>query len=183
MAFVNEYIKIEDIDTYELFELGCKYSWALQHETKKYFLERKRVWTIDRERDVWLKLAISINDNDHRPTGYMIYTLYIQGRYYEVILQSLFSESGIVSEGVRAVTWKLVSIRPTPEEEFANTDEQIKLVEEALKNESSKHFSDQGVIEVLKEALNIYGMNGQTGPHGIGDTHIKVDNIIVTLKV
>jgi hypothetical protein len=169
-----------------LFELRCKYSWALQRKTKEYFTEGKNIWTIDRERDVWLEsgVAISDPDTDYRmPTAYSIWTLYAQGRYYEVILQGVFSEPGVVSEGVRAVTWKLASIRPTPEEEFSNDDEQLKFVEEALKTESAKHFSDQSVIEVLKEALEVYGMNGQTGPYGIGDTHIKVDNIIVTLKV
>lgn len=185
MAFVNEYESKKDIDTYGLFELRCKYSLALQRKTKEYFTEGKNIWTIDRDREIWLEPGISITDpeTDYRmPLGYEIFTLYIHGKYYEVILTIITDESGIISDGVRAVPWKLVSLRPTPKGECSDT-EQMKVVEEALKTESAKHFSDQSIIEALKEALEVYGINGQTGPHGIGDTHIKVDNIIVTLKV
>lgn len=187
MAFVNEYESKEDIEKYGLFELRCKYASGLQpnKDEKENYKERKHIWTIDRERDVWLEsgVAISDPDTDYRmPTAYSIWTLYTQGRYYEVILQSVFSESGTVSEGIRAVTWKLASIRLTSEDEFSDDDEQLKFVKEALETESAKHFSDQSVIEVLKEALEVYGMDGMEGPYGL-DGVLNLNNIIVTLKV
>lgn len=184
MAFVNEYMGQEDIAKYGLFELRCKYNLELQRDTKENYKERKHIWTIDREREIWLEPGVSINDfmNDRRPTGYKIYTLYVQGKYYEVILTIVTDESSKVSEGVYVRTWKLVSIRPTPEEECTSDIEQIKLVEESLKTESAKHFSDKSVIEVLKEALEVYGFDGMEGPYGLSPRN-RVTNIITNLKV
>ena len=184
MAFVNEYESKKDIEKYGLFELRCKYSLELQRDTKENYKERKHIWTIDREREIWLEPGISINDyiNDRRPTGYMIYTLYVQGKYYEVILTIVTDESSKVSEGVYIRTWKLVSIRPTPEEECTSNSEQIKIAEEALKTESAKHFPNQDVIEVLKEALEVYGFDGMEGPYGLS-SRTRVTNIITKLKV
>jgi len=139
----------------------------------------------NRQRESWLEPGVVIKDPDtdyRMPLGYEIFTLYVKEKYYEVILTTVTDESGKVSEGVYARTWKLVSIRSTPEEEFANTDEQIKLVEEALKTESAKHFLDQDVIKVLKEALDIYGMDGMEGPYGLSP-RTRVTNIITKLKV
>lgn len=116
------------------------------------------------------------------PLGYEIYTLYVQGRYYEVILTGISEESSKkYSENPFIETLKLVSIRLTPKEE-CETDEQIKIVEEALKTESAKHFSDHSVIKVLKEALNIYGLDGMEGPYGLSPRN-RVTNIITKLKV
>jgi len=115
------------------------------------------------------------------PLGYGIYTLYIHGKYYEVILTTITDESGKVSEGVYTRTRKLVSIRPTPADECSDK-EQMKVVNEALKTESAKHFSDQSVIEALKEALEVYGMDGMEGPYGLSP-RTRVTNIITKLKV
>jgi hypothetical protein len=133
------------------------------------------------EREIWLEPGVSITDNDHMPLGYKIFTLYIHGKYYEIILTTVTDESGKVSEGVYARTWKLVSLRPTPEGECSDK-EQMKVVNEALKTESAKHFSDQSVIEALKEALEVYGMDGMEGPYGLSP-RTRVTNIITKLKV
>ena len=184
MAFVNEYEPKKDIDTYGLFELRCKYSLALRSETKENYKERKHIWTIDRDREIWLEPGVSITDpeTDYRmPLGYEIFTLYIHRKYYEVILTMITDESGKVSEGVYTQTWKLVSIRPTPAGECSDT-EQMKVIEEALKTESAKHFSDQSVIEALKEALEVYGMDAMEGPYGLS-RYTCVTNMITKLKV
>ena len=181
MAFVNEYEPKEDMEKYGLFELRCKYSLALRSETKDFYIERKPIWTIDRDREIWLEPGVAITDNDHMPLGYTIFTLYIHGKYYEVILTMITNESGKVSEGVYTQTWKLVSIRPTPAGECSDT-EKMKVIEEALKTESAKHFSDQSVIEALKEALEIYGMDGREGPYGLS-RYTLVTNMITKLKV
>ena len=182
MAFVNEYEPKEDMEKYGLFELRCKYSLALRSETKEYFTEGKNIWTIDRDREIWLEPGVAINDDDHMPLGYTIFTLYIHRKYYEVILTMITNESGKVSEGVYTQTWKLVSIRPTPAGECSSDKEQMKVVEEALKTESAKHFSDQSVIEALKEALEVYGMDGMEGPYGL-NPRTRVTNMITKLKV
>ena len=185
MAFVNEYIKIEDIDKYGLFELKCKYSLQTKsHYTKEYLTED--IWTIDREREIWFMYTTNISDPemDYRmPLGYVVYTFYFHGKYYEVILTSVVEESSKkFSEDPFIETLKLVSIRPTPEEECSN-NQLIEIVENALESKSAKNFSNSKLIEVLKESLNIFGLDGRKGPHGVGGTSIEVNNIIVKLKV
>lgn len=72
MAFVNEYETKEDIEKYGLFELRCKYSRALQGDTKENYQERKHIWTIDRERGIWLEPGVAIKDPE---TDYLSYAL------------------------------------------------------------------------------------------------------------
>ena len=186
MAFVNEYIKIEDVSTYRLFELQCKYNDAISNKSPKEIFNNT-LWTIDKERDIWLRSSVSIMDPKEDffiPLGYAVYIFYVNGIYYETILKPVSEESSHkYSEDPFVKTRELISIRVVPEDNSISNEKLAKIVDEALKTYPARNFPDKNIIKLLEEALNIYGIDGQKGPYGLGDTRKNINNIITKLKI
>ena len=154
MAFINEYISEENIEKYQINELRNSYSKYKNHPKKHH----RHHWTIDTEREIWFMwVGVRQDPLDHtRTTGERFFTLYYKNEPIEIVLRRVFEESSDKSiENPYYVTWKLDCT-----EELSNL----------------KNIEEKEIIEVLKEALNIYGT------HGI-KTSVPFENIIVKLKV
>jgi len=154
MAFINEYISEEDIEKYKINELMNSYQGENKFP-KKYYKHR---WTIDKERECWFMWV----DMPHEPldhtrfTGERIFILHYKGKNIEIVLRKIFEESSeVLTDNPFYVTWKLDRINK-PKELY--------------------DVSDSEIIEILKEALEVYGTRGIK-------TSIPQENIIVNLKV
>ena len=154
MAFINEYISEEDIEKYQINEVMNSYQGEGEFP-KKYY---KHLWTIDKEKESWFMWV----DMPHEPldhtrfTGERIFILHYKGKNIEIVLRKIFEESSeVLTDNPFYVTWKLDRINK-PKELY--------------------DVSDSEIIEILKEALEVYGTRGIK-------TSIPQENIIVNLKV
>ena len=89
MAFINEYVSQEDIAKYGLDELFRKY----RENDLKYTatvnptIENPTNWTIDRDREIWLKRVASVADPNFEfpsTTREIIFILYYRTVNIEV---------------------------------------------------------------------------------------------------
>ena len=91
-----------------------------------------------------------------RYTGESFFILNYKGKNIEIILRDIFDESSRkLTDNPFYVTWKLDHIK---------------------KPEALKNIPDEEIVEVLKEALSVYGTQGI-------ETSVPFENIIVKLKV
>lgn len=153
MAFINEYISNEDIEKYQIDAVMNSYREREKFPDEYY----KHRWTIDKERGVWFMWVDTPKDplDYTRYTGERIFILHIHGQNIEIVLKKVFDESSEqLTDNPFYVTWKLEKIN---------------------KPESLKHISDQEIIHVLKEALDIYGTRGIK-------SSVPQENFIVKLK-
>jgi len=153
MAFANEYISDENIEKYQIDALMNSYREREKFPDKYY----KHLWTIDKERGIWLMWVHDPKDplDYTRYTGEAIFILHMHGQNIEIVLRDIFDESSKkLTDNPFYVTWKLEKIN---------------------KPESLKHISDQEIIQVLKEALDVYGYRGI-------ENSVPQENFIVKLK-
>jgi hypothetical protein len=154
MAFINEYISEEDIEKYQINEVMNSYQGEGEFP-KKYY---KHLWTIDKEKESWFMWV----DMPHEPldhtrfTGENFFILHYKDKNIEIVLKKVFEESSVKNiENPYYITWKLDRIS---------------------KPKALQNLSDDEIIEILKEALNVYANEGIR-------TKIPQENIIVKLKV
>ena len=155
MAFINEYISEEDIEKYQINELMNSYRSRDKFPDKHY----KHHWTIDKEKESWFMWTHDPTDplEDHRRgTGETIFRLYFKKKNIDIVLRDVFDESSSkLVDNPFYVTWKLDRIN---------------------KHQVLKDISDEEIIEVLKEALDVYGVRAMW-------TSVPFENIIIKLKV
>ncbi len=131
MAFVNEYISQEDIEKYGLNKL-----WASYHINYDKIPDGKS-WTIDRDREIWLMYTAGVRDynTDHQYTNEEIWTLYYKGTNIEVRLEYITSD---IINGSYKKVYKLLSLSPG----------------------SLDNLDNKEIIDILQEALQVYGYMG-----------------------
>jgi len=159
MAFINEYISDEDIEKYQIDALMNSYQGEGTFPDKYY----KHRWTIDKERGVWFIWVYDPKDpleDYRRGTGESIFILHMHGQNIEIVLRDVFDESSKkTTDNPFYVTWKL---------------------EKIIKPISLQNISDKEIIEILREALKIYGADGMDN---VTIYKIPEENIVVKLKV
>lgn len=132
MAFVNEFVPIEDIHKY-----GLKQQWDKYHRYHPYDIENPfspLTWTVDRERDVFFMQARSGKEEFSAEVECIFWW---RGEYLGVLIIAVDGAASI-PEDKGFKTWKLGAIRK-PDNSTA---------------------SDEDIIPVLKEALTAYGCRG-----------------------
>ena len=131
MAFVNEYITQEDIEKYSLNELWASYDGNYDE------LPKRKSWTIDRDRECWLMDTARVRDynTDHENTGEYIWTLHYKGTNVEVRMEVVPEPK---KPGYFNRVWKLLSLSPN----------------------SLDNLSNEEMIRILQEALQVYGYMG-----------------------
>ena len=158
MAFVNEYINDEDIEKFQINELMNNVQSKNSKREKKPFPSQhyKHHWTIDKEREIWLMWTDTPNDplEPSRFTGERFFVLNYKGKSIEVVLRKVFKESSRkLTDNPFNIVWMLDRISP----------------------ESIKDLSSEEIIELVKEALDVYGTRGIKTP-------VPFENIVVTCK-
>jgi hypothetical protein len=136
MAFVNEWISKEDIKKYGFGELTEKYVRLLERDG---FLDKPN-WTVDREREIWLKWFRNETDLniDHGRTRESLFILHYKGVNIEARVWLEEDSQTNIYKTPFVVIWKLLSLSPT----------------------SIKGADEDEIKLVLQEALSIYGHRG-----------------------
>lgn len=140
MAFVNEYISQHDIKKNNLNELFKQYRLKSQWDEldKNYF---DYIWTIDKGRKIWLTLAAHVLGTDRHAfeqTGEQVFILNIQGENIEVRLMTSKESTTSFKTVPFMQIWEFMSMTP----------------------ESLAGYEKKEIIEILKEALAVYGYDG-----------------------
>lgn len=127
MGFVNEYISEEDKEKYGLDEL-----WASYHDVLNQKLPSEWMWTIDREKEIWLMETGAIPDIelDHAYLPEQIWTLYFHGRKVEVRIEP--SKNKDIDGVSYKRVWDLNSLSHSSLDNL-DTKELIVILDEALK--------------------------------------------------
>lgn len=158
MTFVNEHINDEDIEKFQIDELMNNVQSKNSKREKKPFPSRnyKHHWTIDKEREIWFMWTDTPNDplEPSRYTGERFFVLTYKGKSIEVVLRKVFKESSRkLTDNPFNIVWSLDRITP----------------------EFIEELSYEEIIELIKEALSVYGTRGIKTP-------VPFKNIIVTCK-
>jgi hypothetical protein len=158
MAFVNEYISDENIDKFQIDELMNNVQSKNSKREKKPFPSQnyKHHWTVDKEREIWFMWTDTPNDplEPSRFTGERFFVLDYKGESIEVVLKKIFKESSRkLTDNPFNIVWTLDRISP----------------------ESIEELSYEEIIELVKEALGVYGTSGIKTP-------VPFENIVVTCK-
>ena len=158
MAFVNEYISDENIEKFQINELMNSYQVEQGYRGQKPFPDKyyKHHWTIDKERESWFMWVDTPHDSlePSRYTGERFFIFNYQDKNIEVVLRKVFEESSSkLTDNPFNVVWRLDCITP----------------------ESIEELSHEDIVELVKEALNVYGVEGV-------EISIPTENIIVTCK-
>ena len=140
MSFVNEIVSEKDIQKYKLDELKKEfnpYTW-MNGRPRGFW----HVWTIDRERNIYFMLVKMVEEvgpsGRPEPTSKSIFILNIQGVNVRVLLDRIrcpksFSDTPFI------IGWSLLEISTSAGLDLSRTG---------------------AVIQILKEALTIYGYRG-----------------------
>lgn len=128
MAFVNEYITPEDAEKYRLAEIDAKFVGG----------NKSRDWTIDRERDIYLRNVSMGRDEDTKHEG--LWTFYWNGTLLTLRLDLLGGKGKAGDPGWSH--WRLVRLNGTNG------------VPTALKGHR------QSILDDLKQALLTYKDGG-----------------------
>ncbi|NOR71049.1 MAG: hypothetical protein GQ532_15355 [Methylomarinum sp.] len=133
MTFINEYVSENDIKKYGLEEIQLSYNPA--YRKRGFSSAYKYMWTIDRERETYLMRCRSGREEfSNRVT----WVMNLQGELITIETDLAGGGSHSYKEKPYIKIWDLVSI------------------------ESSAHIQveHQSIIQLLKEALMIYGDSG-----------------------
>ena len=139
MAFINEYISEEDIDTYSIEELIKKY--------KRYTYSPNIDnidWTIDKEEDTWL-IPFGREHDPDMDYGYTrehIFVFHYKGQNIEVRLWLEEDSQTNISKTPFVKNWKLLSLSS-----FDNIDNQ-ELINILCK--SLKHYGHKGIRKKIE---------------------------------
>ena len=158
MAFVNEYISDENIEKFQINELMNGIQSKYSKREVKFFPDKyyKHRWTIDKERESWFMWVDAPHDplEPSRYTGEDIFILNCKGKSIEVVLRQVFEESSRkLTDNPFNVVWTLDRITP----------------------QSLEELTYEEIMEMVKEALNVYGTRGIKTP-------VPFENIVVTCK-
>jgi len=158
MAFVNEYISDENIEKFQINELMNSYRVDKWHRGPKPFPKKyyTHLWTIDKARESWFMWVHDPHDplEPSRYTGEDIFILNCKGKSIEVVLRQVFEESSRkLTDNPFNVVWTLERITP----------------------EAIEELSYEEIIEMVKQALSVYGTRGIKTP-------VPFENIAVTCK-
>ncbi|GAB6142170.1 hypothetical protein JCM14076_28990 [Methylosoma difficile] len=153
MAFVNEIVSEENIQKYGLDELKKDFDhfgW-LKGRPEGFW----HAWTIDRERSIYFMQAKMIEENGPsgrpEPTTKDIFILNIKGIDIRILLDRVRCSKWI-TESPFYIGWSLLEIDMP----------------------SSFQMSREDVIQILKEALKVYGPNGPRGKQAL-NTIVEFD--------
>ena len=143
MPFVNEYVSDEDAEKYDLDNLYDKYYyWGLKMpEALTYFEVHQHAWCVDKERDYWLFNCGFLINNDSisgyaEPSNEEAFILHVNGQNIEFILTS----HGMEATDLYPIhfSYELVSMSPS----------------------SLPNMSRESLLNILKDAINIFKYNG-----------------------
>ena len=130
MTFINEYVSDEDVKKYKLQEMWDEYHPYSKGRVKPYF---RHTWTIDREKNIFFIPARTGREEFSNQT---VCILWMEGVELSVTIRK--SGWANIKEGKGSVSWDLDRIRK-PE---------------------NCAIKDKEIIQVLKEALVVYGYRG-----------------------
>jgi hypothetical protein len=146
MVFVNEYVSDEDIKKYKLNEIWLKY----HPEHKSVPDHYRHEWTVDRERDIYLKW-VSVGREEH--SNRLTFVLYWKGEFITVELDLVgIGRTQKLTERPYRKVWELVGIWPS----------------------QPKTAKREEVLAALKEALTVRGYDGAR--RQIPDTIVEFKN-------
>ena len=139
MNFINEIVPQEDIDRFNLDALWNRFNPDSNPVPNDIFYHD---WTVDREANCWFMPISIVKDEEESDANLPLYTneyifiLHYKGKNIEVHLRKNREESSRdYRESPCYVVWELESI-------------------------SSESIETETVIEILKEALRVYGIKG-----------------------
>ena len=143
MPFVNKYVSYEDAEKYDLDNLWNKYNYSMlkMPEALTSYEVHQHAWCVDEERGYWLfKCGYLINNNSI--SGYAeasdkeAFILHVNGQNIEFILTS----HGLGATDLYPIhfSYELVSMSPS----------------------SLPNMSRESLLNILKDAINIFKYNG-----------------------
>lgn len=146
MTFVNEYVSEEDIKKYMLDEIWLKY----HPEEKSVPNHYRHEWTVDRERDIFLKW-ISVGREEY--SNRLTFVLYWKGELFTVDIDLIgVGRPQKLTDRPYKKVWELVGIWPS----------------------QPKTATREEVLTALKEALIVRGYDGAR--RQIPDTIVEFKN-------
>ncbi|ORF43491.1 hypothetical protein [Gilliamella apicola] len=143
MPFVNEYVSYEDAEKYDLDNLYDKYYyWGLKMpEALTYFEVHQHAWCVDKERGYWLFNCGYLMSEESRsgypePSDKEVFILHVNSQNIEFILSS----HGLGATDLYPIhfSYELVSMSPS----------------------SLPNMSRESLLNILKDAINIFKYNG-----------------------
>ena len=144
MPFVNEYVSDEDAQKYDLDNLWNKYnySWILKMpKALNHFEVHQHAWCVDKERSYWLfNCGFLRNENSRsgypEPSNKEAFILHVNGQNIEFILA--IHEMEVTDLYPIHFSYELVSMSPS----------------------SLPNLSQESLLNILKDAINIFKYNG-----------------------
>ena len=143
MPFVNEYVSYEDAEKYDLDNLYDKYYyWGLKMpEALTYFEVHQHAWCVDKERGYWLFNCGYLMSEESRsgypePSDKEVFILHVNSQNIEFIL----AHHGMEATDLYPIhfSYNLVSMSPS----------------------SLPNMSRESLLNILKDAINIFKYNG-----------------------
>ena len=143
MPFVNEYVSYEDAEKYDLDNLWNKYNYSMlkMPELLNHFDVHQHSWCVDKERGYWLFNCGFLINNDSI-SGYAeasdkeAFILHVNGQNIVFIL----AHHGMEATDLYPIhfSYELVSMSPS----------------------SLPNMSRESLLNILKDAINIFKYNG-----------------------
>ena len=143
MPFVNEYVSYEDAEKYDLDNLWNKYNYSMlkMPEALTSYEVHQHAWCVDKERGYWLFKCGYLINNDSI-SGYAeasnkeAFILHVNGQNIEFIL----TRNGLGATDLYPIhfSYELVSMSPS----------------------SLPNMSRESLLNILKDAINIFKYNG-----------------------
>ena len=143
MPFVNEYVSYEDAEKYDLDNLWNKYNYSMlkMPEALTSYEVHQHAWCVDEERGYWLFNCGHLINEESRsgypePSNKEAFILHVNGQNIEFILTS----HGLEDNDLYPIhfSYELVSMSPS----------------------SLPNMSRESLLNILKDAINIFKYNG-----------------------
>ena len=143
MPFVNEYVSYEDAEKYDLDNLWNKYNYSIlkMPEALTSYEVHQHAWCVDEERGYWLFNCGHLINEESRsgypePSDKEVFILHVNGQNIVFILTSHGMESTDLYP--MHFSYELVSMSPS----------------------SLPNMSRESLLNILKDAINIFKYNG-----------------------
>ena len=143
MPFVNEYVSYEDAEKYDLDNLWNKYNYSMlkMPEALTSYEVHQHAWCVDEERGYWLFNCGHLINEESRsgypePSDKEVFILHVNGQNIVFILTSHGMESTDLYP--MHFSYELVSMSPS----------------------SLPNMSRESLLNILKDAINIFKYNG-----------------------
>ncbi len=131
MSFVNEYVSAEDVKRYQLDGIWGKYHPVYGGIPSNF----RHYWTIDSARNIYFKV---MNIGREELSGVHTCLLYLDGEPIKVKVELGDESSGNLNDQPFIIVWHLVGVWPSKIDAVSNKE----------------------MIEILKEALTVFGYSG-----------------------